>query len=288
MSWRTVIVSNKCKLSYKNNYLIIRNEEVQMIHLSEVNIVVIDSTQVSITTYLISELSKRKIKVIFCDELRNPTAELMPYYGAHNTSKKVLEQIKWKDETKNKVWKEIVKNKIYQQHTVLKLSKRIDDDRLLQYIEEIKDGDITNREGHAAKVYFNSLFGNEFSRNLECDTNSALDYGYSILLSTFNKEIVSKGYITQLGINHRNEFNFFNLSCDLMEPFRPIVDAVVYNSIGMPFDKAYKYKLINILNFKVKIDGKEQFVSNAIPIYIKSVIDAIEQDTPEKILNYEL
>lgn len=288
MSWRTVIVSNKCKLSYKNNYLIIRNEEVQMIHLSEVNIVVIDSTQVSITSYLISEFSKRKIKVIFCDELRNPTAELMPYYGAHNTSKKVLEQIKWKDDIKSKVWKEIVKQKIYQQYTVLELSKRIKDERLLQYIEEVKDGDVTNREGHAAKVYFNSLFGNEFSRSLECDTNSALDYGYSILLSTFNKEIVSKGYITQLGINHKNEFNFFNLSCDLMEPFRPIVDAVVYSSIGQPFDKSYKYKLINVLNFKVKIDGKEQFVSNAIPIYVKSIIDAIEQEKPEKILNYEL
>lgn len=288
MSWRTVIISNKCKLSYKNNYLIIRNEEVQMIHLSEINILVIDTTQVSITSYLISELSKRKIKVIFCDELKNPVAELVPYYGAHNTSKKVLLQVKWQDDVKNKVWSEVVKNKIYQQYTVLKLLKRVDEKRLLQYISEVQDGDATNREGHAAKVYFNTLFGKEFSRNSECDINSALDYGYSILLSTFNKEIVSKGYITQLGINHKNEFNFFNLSCDLMEPFRPIVDAVVYNSIGQAFDKAYKYKLINILNFKVKIDGKEQFISNAIPIYVKSVIEAIEEGKPELVLNYEL
>lgn len=288
MSWRTIIVSNKCKLSYKNNYLIIRNEEIQMVHLSEINIVVIDSTQVSITTYLISELSKRKIKVIFCDELRNPTAELVPYYGAHNTSKKVLNQIKWKDDVKDRVWKKIVTNKIYQQHTVLKLFKIDGNEKLLQYIEEIKDGDVTNREGHAAKVYFNLLFGNDFSRNSECDINSALDYGYAILLSTFNKEVVSKGYITQLGVNHKNEFNFFNFSCDLMEPFRPIVDAVVYNSIGQPFDKAYKYKLINILNLKIKIDGKEQYLANAIPIYVKSVIDAIEQEQPELVLNYEL
>lgn len=288
MSWRTIIVSNKCKLSYKNNYLIIRNEEIQMVHLSEINIVVIDSTQVSITTYLISELSKRKIKVIFCDELRNPTAELVPYYGAHNTSKKVLNQIKWKDDVKDRVWKKIVTNKIYQQHTVLKLFKIDGNEKLLQYIEEIKDGDVTNREGHAAKVYFNLLFGNDFSRNSECDINSALDYGYAILLSTFNKEVVSKGYITQLGVNHKNEFNFFNFSCDLMEPFRPIVDAVVYNSIGQSFDEAYKYKLINILNLKIKIDGKEQYVANAIPIYVKSVIDAIEQEQPELVLNYEL
>lgn len=100
MSWRTIIVSNKCKLSYKNNYLIIRNNDIQMIHLSEINIIVIDTTEVSITTYLISEISKRKIKLIFCDEQRNPVGEFISYYGAHNTSKRVLKQIQWKKEQK--------------------------------------------------------------------------------------------------------------------------------------------------------------------------------------------
>lgn len=288
MSWRTVIVSNKCKLSYKNNYLIIRNDDIQMVHLSEINIIVIDTTEVSITTYLISEISKRKIKLIFCDEQRNPTAELIPYYGAHNTSKKVLSQMEWKKSAKSNVWKEIVKLKIEKQATILQYFKKGNANMLMQYASEVDDADKTNREGHAAKVYFNSLFGNEFNRKTECDLNSALDYGYSILLSTLNKEVVSKGYITQIGINHRNEYNFFNFSCDLMEPFRPLVDAVVYKSREQVFDKAFKYKLINILNLKIKIDGKEQFVSNAIPIYVKSVIDAIEKNDPGLVLKYEL
>lgn len=291
MSWRTVIISNRCKLSYKNDYLVIRNEEVQMIHLSEINTIVIDTCEVSITSYLINEVAQRKIKIIFCDEKKNPSCELIPYYGSHNTSKKILYQMKWEEDRKKEVWKEIVKFKIYNQATVLKLFKIAGYEKLLKYIDEVELGDATNREGHAAKVYFNLLFGKDFYRDKDCEENKALDYGYSIILSNFNKEVVSNGYMTQIGINHRNEFNFFNLSCDLMEIYRPIVDAVVKKSIGQIFDKSYKYKLINILNMKVKIAGKEQFISNAIPLYIKSVFNALEFEDDgkvEEILNYEL
>ena len=151
----------------------------------------------------------------------------------------------------------------------------------------IKIADKTNREGHAAKVYFNLLYGRDFIRG-GCDNiNSALDYGYSIILSTMNKEIVSKGYITQLGINHRNEFNEFNLSCDLMEPFRPLIDIIVYENIENDFDKKIKYKLINVLSIKVEIAGREQYVANAIPIYIQNVFNALENEE-SKILNYEI
>ena len=91
---------------------------------------------------------------------------------------------------------------------------------LLQgYLEEITYGDATNREGHAAKVYFNALFGKDFTRTDDLLINTALNYGYSILLSAFNREIVLNGYLTQLGLFHDNMFNRFNLASDLMEPF---------------------------------------------------------------------
>lgn len=288
MSWRTVVITNTCKLSYKNNYMIIKNDKLEMIHLSEINTLVIDTTTVSITSYLLCELVNRKIKVIFCDEKRNPISELVPYYGAHNTSKKILQQIKFKEETKNLVWSEIVKFKIINQAKILQNNKNRGLDKLLSYVEEVKPGDITNREGHAAKVYFNLLFGNTFSRDLVIDTNFALNYGYSILLSTFNKEIVSKGYLTQLGINHKNEFNFFNLSCDLMEPFRPLVDDVVYKNKDKYFDANYKVTLINILNQKIKFDGKEQYVNNAVTLYVKNVFDALEKDDITLLKNIDI
>lgn len=90
MSWRTVYITQQCKLSYRNGNLIIRNENTTMIHLSEIHIIIVEDTTVSLTTYLISELLKQKIKLIFCDERRNPQGELIPYYGSHNSSKKFI------------------------------------------------------------------------------------------------------------------------------------------------------------------------------------------------------
>ncbi|MFR8120007.1 MAG: type II CRISPR-associated endonuclease Cas1 [Lachnospira sp.] len=144
--------------------------------------------------------------------------------------------------------------------------------------------DQTNREGHAAKVYFNRLFGKNFSREYECDINSALDYGYAILLSVFNREIVLNGYITQLGIKHINEYNQFNLSCDIMEPFRVIVDWYVYNNRERMFNQEYKYDLINLLNLKVELNDKELYLSNAIKLYTSRVFKAIEKKSAKELV----
>ena len=101
------------------------------------------------------------------------------------------------------------------------------------------------------------------------------------------KQIIKKGYITPLGINHRNEFNQFNLSCDLMEIFRPLVDEIVYKNGERELTKEYKHELVNISNRKIKVEGKEQYLSNAVPIIIKSIFNSLESDNVGKILNYE-
>ena len=288
MGWRTVVVNKNCKLSYKNDYLVIRSEELQMIHLSEINLIIIENGMVSITSYLINELINNKIKLIFCDETHNPSGEIIPYYSSFNTSKKIQNQIKWKDDVKDEVWQQIVKCKIHNQAMLLERLNINGYEKLLEYENQVERGDKTNREGHAAKVYFNLLFGKNFIRGTSDSINSSLDYGYSIILSTINKEVVSKGYITQIGINHKSEFNQFNLTCDLMEPFRPLIDEIVYDCINADFDKKQKYKLINVLNNKVTINNRDQYVINAIPIYIQSVFDALENEKESKILNYEI
>lgn len=288
MGWRTLVISKNCKLSYKNDYLIIRSENLQMIHLSEINLIIIENGMVSITSYLINELINNKIKLIFCDEKHNPAGEIMPYYTSFNTSKKILKQTKWENEKKDIVWQQIIKNKIHNQAMVLKKLEIEDYEKILEFEKQVLPGDKTNREGHAAKVYFNLLFGKKFIRGEGNNINGSLDYGYSIILSTMNKEIVSKGYITQLGINHKSEFNQFNLACDLMEPFRPLIDKIVYENFNLELDKNQKYKLIDVLNNKIKIANKEQYVGNAIPIYIQSVFDALENSKESNILNYEL
>ena len=103
-----------------------------------------------------------------------------------------------------------------------------------------------------------------------------LNYGYSIILSAFNREISNLGYLSQLGLFHDNMFNFYNFSCDLMEPFRVIVDEEVVKMQCLSFEKEDKYRLISLLNKEVVINSKNETLSNAIRIYCKSVCDAIE------------
>lgn len=109
-------------------------------------------------------------------------------------------------------------------------------------------------------------------------------------MSQFNKEIVASGYLTQLGIKHSNYFNFFNLSSDLMEPFRPLIDKIVKDNYGNVFDTTMKLNLVDVLNKKVRIKNREQYVSNAIGIYVKSVIKAIQKKNIELLdfFDYEL
>lgn len=286
MSWRIVVISNSAKLEYKMEYMIVRQSEITKIHLSEISMLIVESTAVSLTAGLLSELTKRKIKVIFCDEKRNPSSELASYYGSHDTSAKVRQQVGWTAEIKKMMWTEIVSEKIRNQQRFLEDLGKKENVMLTEYLKEIQPGDTTNREGHAAKVYFNAVFGMDFSRSLDIPINAALNYGYGIILSTFNREIVSNGYITQLGLFHDNMFNQFNLGSDLMEPFRILVDRKVYEMKPEKFEKEEKLQLVNILNQEVTIDGKRNYVVNAIKIYCKSVFDAINDNDVSLIRFY--
>lgn len=287
MSWRTIVITKRAKLDLQLNHLVIRNDNVTKINLSEIAVLLIESTAVSITTSLLAELIKKKIKVIFCDEKRMPSSELMGYYGSHDTSLKYKKQIEWTAEMKKLVWSEIVSEKIRKQSEFLTEMNRQESTLLNQYISEILPGDESNREGHAAKVYFNALFGMDFSRTLDCNINAALNYGYSIILSAFAREVVSQGYFTQLGIFHDNMFNQFNLACDLMEPFRVLVDRKVVHMKLAEFSSKEKMELVDILNQTIYIDGNREYVSKAMRIYSKSVFDALNESDLSIIKFYQ-
>lgn len=280
MSWRTVVITSSAKLDYQLGFLVIRKEDIIKIHLSEIAILILESTAVSMTAALLCELSKKKIKVIFCDTKRNPYGELMPYYGSHDSSAKLRQQIEWKKDIKTAVWTEIVAEKIRKQAELLEYLEKEEASKLHTYADNVEFGDSSNREGHAAKVYFNALFGMDFTRTAENSLNAALNYGYSILLSAFNREIVACGYLTQLGLFHDNMFNPYNLASDLMEIFRPIVDKVVVDMKPEQFEHCEKMEVLKFLQYEVVIAGRKEMVSNAIKIYCHSVFDAInDMDT---------
>ena len=287
MSWRTVVISHSAKLDYQLGYLVVRREEVVKVHLSEISTLIIETTSVSLTAALLSELVKKKIKVIFCDEKRNPSSELIPYYGSHDTSAKIKNQIEWSEDVKSSVWTEIVAEKIRKQAQHLEFWNLSESRMLYEYIDEIEFGDATNREGHAAKVYFNALFGMDFTRTAENSINAALNYGYGIILSAFNREVVANGYVTQLGLFHDNMFNQFNLGSDLMEPFRPIVDKKVKQMNPIKFEHDEKMQVLHILQQEVYISGRVEYVNNAIKIYCRSIFEALNERDVSLIKFYE-
>lgn len=228
MSWRTVVISSRCKLDTKMGYMVVRGEEVRRVFLDEIAVVIIEDPAVAMTGCLLSELMERKIKVIFCDGKHMPQGELVPYYGSHDTSRKLRIQMEWKAPVMGAVWSRIIDEKIRQQALLLREMGHMTEAGMLDgYREQIEFQDATNREGHAGKVYFNALFGKDFSRRSDHGINGPLDYGYSLLLSAFSREVVACGYLTQLGIHHENVFNRFNLASDLMEPFRVLIDRAV-------------------------------------------------------------
>lgn len=277
--WRVIVVTGRSKLDLRYNSISIRRDNgTDFIHIGEVSTLILETTTISITAALMCELIKQKVKVIFCDEKSNPHFELLPFYGSHDCSAKIKEQIAWTDFLKESLWTVIVTEKIENQMKLLKKLNKEEYRILQEYASQIEHNDNTNREGHSAKIYFSALFGNNFSRNKENSLNAFLNYGYQLLLSTFNKEIVANGYLTQIGIFHKNMFNYYNLSSDLMEPFRMIVDELAYKENPQKFEKDEKRKLQNILNLKFRINNVNHYLSDVIKIYTKSIFDALSSN----------
>ncbi len=287
MAWRTVVVSNRAKLDLKYGSMVVRKaDDTIKVHIPEISSLIIESTAVSITAALLAELTENKVNVIFCDKSRNPISELVPYYGSHDSSLKIKEQFKWSNEVKAKVWKEIVIQKIKKQRNLL-IKYNLEQAELLdKYILEVEDFDKTNREAHAAKVYFNALFGKEFSRSDDSPINAGLNYGYQIILSMFNREVVNSGYLTQIGIFHSNRFNHFNLSSDLMEPYRVLVDEIVAENLFELFGKDEKRIMQELVSKKLYIANKSQYINHAIEMYTKSIFEALKTGDVSKIKEY--
>ncbi len=284
-----MVIESRSRCSFKGGYLVVRNETTTMIHLSEISTIVMDSTACYMGTYLLVELAKQKIPVVICDQQHNPIGEYLPLYGAHNTSRRTAEQLTWGEPSKKRVWQSIVKEKIRQQARLLSDLGLADMRVLHECMNEVRSGDVTNREAYAARVYFNALFGPTFVRSEKNDINACLDYGYAILLSTVNKEIVARGYMTQIGICHRSEYNQFNLACDFMEPFRPVIDRVV-SGCSEPFlDGDMRHLLVDVVNCTVNyLDGSYKLAS-VVSLYVQDCFNALfKRIAPEDIVGFEM
>ncbi|MBY5035507.1 type II CRISPR-associated endonuclease Cas1 [Streptococcus gallolyticus] len=279
MGWRTVVVNQHSKLSYQNNHLIFKDaSQTEMIHLSEIDILLLETTDIVITTMLIKRLVDENILVIFCDDKRLPVAMLTPFYGRHDSSLQLSRQIAWNEELKAEVWTSIISQKILNQSMYLGERGFFEKSQaIMDLYHGLETFDPSNREGHAARIYFNTLFGNDFSREQDNNINAGLDYGYTLLLSMFARELVVCGCMTQFGLKHANQFNQFNFASDIMEPFRPIIDRIIYLNRNSSFIQM-KRELFTIFSETYLYNNKEMYLTNIVSDYTKKVVKALNNE----------
>ncbi len=279
-AWRTVVIQNKSTLKLENSNLSVCNETEKFIPISQIRHLIIESNDVTISVPLINKLSENDVNVIICDKKYNPTCEMVNISNHSETAKHIYEQTQWTGDAKNDVWQNIIMQKIRQQRNLLE-NQGLPTLKIYEYECTVMPGDKTNREGQVARLYFKMLFGNGFIRHTSDDINSALNYGYTLIQSAFTRIITMHGYHTALGINHTNKLNRFNLSCDLMEPFRPFVDKIVYENKNRIFDWEYKKLLIELLQFKIHYGGKEMVITDVAEHFALDVIKELNGKTKQ-------
>lgn len=273
--FRTVVIKNSSKLYSIHGYLVIFNGETeQKVLMDEISCLMVESYRTLISSPLLIELSRRNISVIFCDEKHNPCATLIGLNNYHSQLTSINTQINWNENTKAKLWQDIIKSKINMQANVLAMFNKDKSELLRQNATEVDLFDKDNKEGISARIFFSAMYGSSFTRNLESVINTLLDYGYAILMSCVNREIVSHGYLSQLGIFHKGQFNHFNLACDLMEPFRPIVDIIAYLNYN---NENPKVEMRKLLTYRIKINNEERYLDNAISVYVNIVLNYLKE-----------
>lgn len=284
MTWRIVHIHQSEKMRLKlDNLLISKQGEEFVIPLSDISIIVAEGGDTVVTLRLLSAISKYNIALIVCDNQHLPTGIFHAQNGHFRAYKKLLGQLAWSQEQKDKLWQIITYFKINNQQDVLAvLEKELKAIQLLSdYKNAVEPGDKTNREGHAAKVYFNELFGKQFSRvtQEEADVvNAGLNYGYTIFRAQLARIVSGYGLNPLLGIFHKNEYNQFNLVDDLMEPFRQIVDIWVYRHLkdGEYLRYTDRLALTNLLNAKIRYGKEICTVTGAMDKFVKGFIKCME------------
>lgn len=278
--WRNIIIDSASKLCFENNNLIIlQDESVNSIPISDIRLLMINSEKTQITVCLINELIKNNVMIVFCDKKRNPIGEILGFHNNNFSAGRIDEQFSWNKSITENAWIKIISNKILCQAMLLEKYNLKNVSALMDIVKNISAENVDVSEANAAKIYFHSLFGNKFNRRTDCNINSALNYGYTLLLSSFNRSIVIHGYTTSKGIHHCSKSNPYNLSCDFMEAFRPFYDEYVYINGERTLDWEYKKELISLFLKPIKYDNKKTELQTAVDMYSYNVLKALSSKT---------
>lgn len=279
MGWKIVEIENSQRLSLFLDNLVIFNSENEKIHIpiKNIDVLLINNFKCNLSVQLMNKLSESNILSIICDNNYLPCSLIVPIIGNYNTLKVLECQLNWNHKWKSKIWKDIIFKKISNQIELIKNINASNNsiDLLEQLKNNIKDYDVTNREGHASKIYWHNLFGLSFKRFDDDYVNKLLNYGYTILRGYFTRSIIKKGLDPRISIFHKSFHNYFALSSDLMEPFRIIVDNIVYKIYLTGEIDFYNHKqeILEFFNNKIEVNGKLYFINKSIDLFVDSIIN---------------
>ncbi|MDZ8119914.1 type II CRISPR-associated endonuclease Cas1 [Pontiella agarivorans] len=229
---RTVYFESAAHLSFKNGQLVYTPKpegEVRTVPVEDIGFVVLDNHSITLSLRLIEELTANNAAVVFCDKLHHPTAMSVPFDGNTTHAETLSAQLDMSEPLKKQLWKQTVEAKIKNQAAMLERTGSGGAEALRRHAASVKSGDTDNREGAAARIYWQNLFGEDFRRErFGGSPNHLLNYAYAILRAAVARSLVGSGLYPAIGIHHHNKYNAFALADDVMEPYRPYADDVVY------------------------------------------------------------
>jgi CRISP-associated protein Cas1 len=272
---KSLILNNECKLSLYNNNIVINNDYGEHLESLDVIDLIIINNKITLSTCLINELVDKNISIMINSDSKLPHAYILPLYGSINRFEIINKQILWNKEDKTKISLAIIKNKIENQERIIQMLFG-QKNAYKEYLDNLDENNLTKNEAFVARKYFYKLFGSNFNRrNYDDIINRKLNYGYAIIAALITNEIISHGYLTELGINHKAKTNNLNLTYDIIEPFRPIIDLYVYKTKDVEFNNEYKNSLVQLVYQTVLYNGKDYSVINAIKEYVLSILNSL-------------
>ncbi|WOO87874.1 type II CRISPR-associated endonuclease Cas1 [Mollicutes bacterium LVI A0039] len=300
MSFRQIIVSESKYINVEHSQLNFQNgDSTVRVPIEDVAIIIIDNTELTITVNAINSCMDEHIMIVVCNNKHLPNGIIMPFGGHYRQLEMTYKQLSLKTVKKQNLWREIIIQKIHNQSRVsLLCEQEATYEYLMNITKQVERNDKTNREAVAAKKFFGTLYGTQFKRFVDDKINSCLNYGYSILVSAISRELVSYGLDPKFGIWHSSKSNALNLSYDLVEPFRPVIDYYVSQNLEFITEELSPHNkrgLVSLLNARVKVGEEKMRLQNAIEKYcaqFMKIVDGTEQELLEveiiKINFYEI
>ncbi len=278
-------------LSMKNAQLVITRkdtDEVVTRPIEDIGFVVVANQMVKMTVPLLNALADNNVFVIFCDDKQMPKSMLMTLEGNTTQQESYRYQMDASEPTKKRLWKQLVEAKVRNQADLLNRVGQ-DGDVLKPYYMNVKSGDTDNREGAAARIYWSLLFGKTFKRNREGEPpNMMLNYGYAILRAAVARALVGSGLYPAFGIFHRNRYNAFPLADDVMEPYRPFVDEIVYrlymDGAAEEMTNYVKSELLKVLFVDVRMGKMNRPLEVALSMTTASLLKVFKDEETKLVL----